>query len=167
MPNEDLGEYYDAVIAAVLASLTRFSEADQGIDLTEAPSAPEAETAGSATELPDPAQPASGMWIPACASGGLRPPPWMRPPPPRLPWGAGIHLVDVERLGQFLLLAFLWHETGDETYVYIVDLREFVDDGYAPDMAEMIITTRLYERVGKGWLRHASLRRVRGLTFIE
>lgn len=41
-----------------------------------------------------------------------------------------MRLVNIIRLDNFLLIAFRWRETGDEVFVYTVDLRTFVEEPY-------------------------------------
>ena len=83
------------------------------------------------------------------------------------PWYAGFQLVDVTRLGNIALIAFRWHETGDEIFVHTVDLRTFATEPHSVKWGEAIITTNLLERLGGGWYHHHALRKIKGLTFIE
>lgn len=81
--------------------------------------------------------------------------------------GAGFHLVDVSRLGPFLLIAFTWYETGDEIYARVFDLRGHDYKRISPEWAETILTTNLLEDLGRGWCHaRATLQRIGGLTFI-
>ena len=45
--------------------------------------------------------------------------------------GAGCEIVNIARLGDFALIAFHWYETADETYVRVVNLRDFADRDFA------------------------------------
>jgi len=79
----------------------------------------------------------------------------------------GFQFVDIARLGDVAFIAFRWRATGAETFVHSVDLRWFLDRDTPVHMAETIISVNLLERLGGGWHWQASLRRIKGLTFIE
>ena len=69
-------------------------------------------------------------------------------------------------MGDIAFIAFRWRETGAETFVHGVDLRDFLDRELPVSLAEKIISVNLLEGLGGGWHWHASLERIKGLTFI-
>ncbi len=78
----------------------------------------------------------------------------------------GFQFVDIARLGNVALIAFRWRETGAETFVHSVDLQDFLDREMSVSLTETTISINLLERLGGGWYWHASLTRIKGLTFI-
>jgi hypothetical protein len=167
-PSIGLEQYYDTIIALVRASLSRHnmvmeerrayeaamlsnSTTDTGLDKSDKPVSPRS---------PEPG------WHPVIR--GKTPVP-LGAPFTEWPFaeGAGCEFVDVTRLGDFALIAFHWYETADETFVRVVNLRDFADRDFAAGMADTIITVNLFENVGNGWHLHHSLKRIRGLTFLE
>lgn len=132
MAAENVEDFYNAVMAAVRATLTRVS---------------------------------GETWIPRAASASLPEP---RPRvAPFQPGYVGMRLVDITRLGDCLLIAFQWRETGSATYVYTVNLRSFAEGPYPVDVAEAIITMNLLERLGGNWYLHHPLIHIGGLAFME
>jgi hypothetical protein len=169
-PNEDLANrtpsdgleiYYAAVIVLLRASFTRISETS----LSDFPWLSERDLAPNpAPILPLEDIPPEGIWLPfdPYASTAGRP----RPPYP-IPPDVGFQLVSVVGFAEFALIAFRWHETGEECFVDVVNLGEFARRNLAAGMADTIIVTNLLERLGKHWHLHAPLTRISGLTFIE
>lgn len=156
LPQSDgLEAYYDACVMVLQATFTQVSEAVKDIKVPEIP--PELPAQSSEAD-------GKGTWYPA--SGKTLPPGWFRPPA-RLMEGAGFHLVDVVRLGQFALIGFQWQETGDQTYVYTVNLRELADERWAVGMVNTIVLTNLLERVRPHWHLHHQMPRIHDLTFME
>ncbi len=164
LPSDGLERYYDAVISAIRASLTRVTtlvrqsedhEASRTLSKTEATTSP-----------PPSGSPMRGGWFPYNPPEGsnyMARPRSLSPPME----GSGTRIVGVARLDDRALIAYRWHETGDETYVYTVNLRELADRNFAAGMADTIITTNFFEDVRKGWLLHARLHRIHGLTYVE
>lgn len=165
LPSEGLEQYYDTVISVVRASLIHTTDAVRASEAAAAARTPSA-TAEAATNSPPPGTPARTGWFPYNPPAGS--PYAARPRPAGPPMeGSGIRIVGMARLDDRALIAFRWHETGDETYVYTVSLRELADRNFAVGMADTIISTNFFEDVRKGWLLHARLHRVRGLTYVE
>jgi len=89
------------------------------------------------------------------------------PPDEQVDSWDGFQFVDLTRLGDVAFIAFRWRETGTDTFVHTVDMRGFLDRDMPVSVAETIISVNLLERLGGGWHWRASLRRIKGLTFIE
>ena len=161
--SEGLEAYYDACVTVLRSTFLRVSETAKDIQLPTIPAeSTEAnkQESGSAT----PGTVPEGVWYPI--SGRPLPPGVTSPPrPPML--GTGFHLIEVTRVGPFALIAFQWHETGEEIYVHTADLRTFVADRYAVGMVDTIVVINLLERLGLRWYQHAKLRHIQGLTFME
>src|SRR5579859_7653599 len=142
LPGEGLERYYDAVIAAIRASLTRVTNLvrqSEDYEALRTPSKTEATTSLPSSELLT-----GGDWFPYNPPEGYNYA--ARPHPIGPPMeGSGIRIVGVARLDDRALIAFRWHETSDETYVYIVNLRELADHNFAAGMADTIITTNFFE----------------------
>ena len=156
--SEGLEVYYEACVTVLRVTFTRVSEVVKDIKLPEILPEPPSQ--------PPEADP-KGTWYPAF--GRTRPPGWVHPAP-WLRGGAGFQLVDVVRLGQFALIGFQWQETGDQTYVYTVNLREFADhadQGWAVGLVKTIVLTNLLERVRPHWHLHHQMPTIHGLTFME
>jgi len=166
LPGDDLERYYDAVISAIRASLTHTTDAVRLSESIETASTPSATAAAAPPVGTSPLPPTGSGWFPYNPPEGSISATRPRPVGPPME-GSGIRIVGVARLGDRALIAFRWHETGDETYVYTVNLRELADHNFAAGMADTIITTNFFEDVRNGWLPHARLHRVRGLTYVE
>lgn len=80
---------------------------------------------------------------------------------------AGFQFVDIARLEANALIAFHWHETGNQTFVHVVDLSYFTDRGMSVSLANQIISANLFEWIGDGWHLQVPTTQVRGLTFME
>ncbi len=146
--NNTTGEqFYDGVLAAVRHTLL-LSSGDTGtLPITMAEEA-QAVVAAQSNETPP------GYWEPV-------------PPDEQVDSWDGFQFVDITRLGDVAFIAFRWRETGANTFVHTVDVREFLDRDMPVRMAAAIISVNLLERMGGGWHRQVSLRRIKGLTFIE
>jgi hypothetical protein len=167
-PNIGLEQYYDTIIALVRASLTRDNTVMKERRAYEALMLSRS-ARGTGSEESDESVPpyiAEPGWHPVIR--GETPVP---PGAPFTDWafaeGAGCEFVDIARLGDLALVAFHWYETADETFVRVVNLRDFADRDFAAGMADTIITVNLFENLGNGWHLHHSLKRIRGLTFLE
>ncbi len=87
--------------------------------------------------------------------------------PPHQPSYTGFQLVDIARLGTFALIAFRWRETGDEIFVYTIDLHPFAAGQYGVETSEAIISMNLLEQLGGQWHTPHTLRNIKGLSFLE
>ncbi len=86
---------------------------------------------------------------------------------PRIPSWAGFRFVDIARLGDSVFIAFHWHETGDQTFIYVADLGDFIDRDMSASVADAIISANLLELMGDGWYLQVPTTHIRGLTFIN
>jgi len=86
---------------------------------------------------------------------------------PRIPSWAGFQFVDIARLEDNVFIAFHWHETSDQTFVYVADLGDFIDRDMSASVADAIISANLLELMGDGWYLQVPTTHIRGLTFIS
>ena len=145
MSAENFDNFYNEVVAALRKSLTAVS----GVPWTASPPIDE-------SKLKESGPPKEVGWLPYNSESPDYQPPY-----------AGFQLVDVARLANFALIAFRWYDTGDEIFVHTVDLHSFTTIEAPVELADIIISTNLLEWLGWKWYEQRTLRRIKGLTFIE
>lgn len=143
-------EYYAAIVAAVRNSLAAESAAIRS---------------GTTTGTVEPNRAEPG-WAAYSPRGSTQTGPTGARQSAEAPW-AGFELVDIAMLGDLLLVAFRWRETGPAVFISGYDLRSHAERGDPVEVVEAICTTNLLEKLGSGWYQQAHLARFLGYSLVS